>query len=136
MDACGLLSKFQRRWIPMNCNRRLVIGVFALVTSVFQTGCHNSSDDPSAPTAACTTATQGASSSLITTSATNVIPVYIADTATTGQVIYNNEPLVSVKICSPNHTSEAQCQVISNILLDTGSYGLRVFASAMASNVV
>ena len=92
----------------------------------------------SAPTApsSCTTATQGASGSVLTTSTTNVIPLYIADPATTGSIGYSNEPLVSVTICSPNHGSDpSKCQTISNILLDTGSYGLRVFSSVIAGNV-
>jgi hypothetical protein len=41
-----------------------------------------------------------------------------------------NQPLVSVKICSPGSTT--QCATIDNILLDTGSNGLRVMASAAA----
>lgn len=41
---------------------------------------------------------------------------------------YANEPCVAVTICSPGTT---QCQTINNILLDTGSYGLRVFGSAL-----
>jgi hypothetical protein len=39
---------------------------------------------------------------------------------------YANEPCVSVTICQPGTTN---CQTINNILLDTGSYGLRVFSS-------
>lgn len=44
---------------------------------------------------------------------------------------YPNEPCVSVKICAPGSTTN--CQQISNILLDTGSYGLRVFKSVLNS---
>lgn len=39
-----------------------------------------------------------------------------------------NQPLVSVKICVPN----GGCGTISGILVDTGSYGLRVMASVLA----
>ena len=39
-----------------------------------------------------------------------------------------NLPYVSVEVCQPGTT---KCQTISNILLDTGSTGLRVFASAL-----
>jgi hypothetical protein len=59
----------------------------------------------------------------------------MADKASTGSVGYVNEPLVSVTICAPNHTSASQCQTISNILLDTGSYGLRLFGSVISSSV-
>lgn len=41
---------------------------------------------------------------------------------------YINEPCVSVQICVPG---TAQCQTINNILLDTGSYGLRLFSSVV-----
>ncbi len=42
---------------------------------------------------------------------------------------YPDEPCVSVTICQPGTSS---CQTISNILLDTGSYGLRVFGSLLS----
>jgi len=41
-----------------------------------------------------------------------------------------NTPYVSVTICQPNTTT---CVTVDNILLDTGSTGLRVFASAVSS---
>lgn len=42
---------------------------------------------------------------------------------------YFNKPCVSVTVCNPGSTTN--CQVINDVLLDTGSYGLRVFASAI-----
>jgi hypothetical protein len=42
---------------------------------------------------------------------------------------YINEPCVSVTICSPG---TASCQTIPNVLLDTGSYGLRLFSSSIS----
>ena len=42
---------------------------------------------------------------------------------------YVNEPCVSVTICSPSNPNN--CQTINNILLDTGSYGLRLFSSTI-----
>lgn len=41
---------------------------------------------------------------------------------------YVNEPCVSVKVCTPGTTS---CQTIDGLLLDTGSFGLRVFKQAL-----
>ncbi len=38
---------------------------------------------------------------------------------------YTNEPCVSVKICEPG--SVTNCTTVDHILLDTGSYGLRLF---------
>lgn len=42
---------------------------------------------------------------------------------------YANQPCVTVTICST--ATPTTCQTISNILLDTGSYGLRLFSSAI-----
>jgi hypothetical protein len=42
---------------------------------------------------------------------------------------YANQPCVSVTLCSP--ANPANCQTINNILLDTGSYGLRIFNSVI-----
>lgn len=41
---------------------------------------------------------------------------------------YRNEPCVSVTVCSPGTST---CQTIDNVLLDTGSYGLRIFKSIL-----
>jgi hypothetical protein len=42
---------------------------------------------------------------------------------------YLNKPCVSVTICAPGTSS---CQTISDILLDTGDYGLRIFKQALS----
>ena len=47
---------------------------------------------------------------------------------------YVNKPCVSVTVCSPNSTTA--CQTINDILLDTGSSGLRLFKQALAPSVV
>jgi hypothetical protein len=41
---------------------------------------------------------------------------------------YFNKPCVSVTVCNPNSST---CQTVNDILLDTGSYGLRIFKSAI-----
>jgi hypothetical protein len=41
---------------------------------------------------------------------------------------YPNKPCVSVTVCSPGTQT---CQIIDDILLDTGSYGLRIFRSLL-----
>ena len=45
---------------------------------------------------------------------------------------YPNEPCVSVTICTPGTN---QCQTINNILVDTGSFGLRIFSSLINVNL-
>ncbi|GFO55718.1 hypothetical protein GMSM_27250 [Geomonas sp. Red276] len=41
---------------------------------------------------------------------------------------YPNKPCVSVTICTPGTSN---CQTVSDLLLDTGSYGLRIFKQAL-----
>ncbi len=55
----------------------------------------------------------------------NALPVTVGSC---GAATYFNEPCVSVTICVPGTQT---CQTIPNILLDTGSFGLRVFSSAV-----
>jgi len=43
---------------------------------------------------------------------------------------YLNKPCVSVTVCSPDTTT---CQTINDILLDTGSYGLRIFKQLLTN---
>lgn len=57
-------------------------------------------------------------------SALNVIPVTLNGNT------YMNAPMVSVTICTPGTST---CVTVNNILLDTGSYGLRIFASTITS---
>lgn len=45
---------------------------------------------------------------------------------------YQNEPCVEVTVCTPD---QVDCQVVSNVLLDTGSYGLRIFRQALTVNL-
>lgn len=45
---------------------------------------------------------------------------------------YVNQPCVSVTVCEPGTTN---CQTIDKILLDTGSYGLRIFSSLISLNL-
>lgn len=45
---------------------------------------------------------------------------------------YANEPMVSVEVCQPGTTT---CETIPDVLLDTGSYGLRLIASTVSLNL-
>ncbi|MGZ3690903.1 MAG: DUF3443 family protein, partial [Pseudobdellovibrio sp.] len=45
---------------------------------------------------------------------------------------YVNMPCATVKICVPGTT---QCETVSNLLVDTGSSGLRVFSSAISASL-
>ncbi len=52
--------------------------------------------------------------------------------------VQSNSPCVSVTVCPPGALtgSSAHCQIISGLLLDTGSVGLRVFKSVLNSDLV
>lgn len=55
----------------------------------------------------------------------NVMPVSVSGSLC-GSNKYTNMPCVKIRLCEPGTSN---CQDIDNILLDTGSYGLRVFKS-------
>lgn len=56
----------------------------------------------------------------------NTIPVVVSSASTV-----LNYPLVSVTICKPNTIARINCATIDNVLLDTGSFGLRLYASVI-----
>jgi hypothetical protein len=78
----------------------------------------NQSNSPSGTIATSTTA-----SSATIAPGPNVIPISLGSC---GPDAYTNMPCVAVTICSPG---TSQCQTIPNILLSTGSTGLRIFSS-------
>ena len=49
------------------------------------------------------------------------------------QLFYLNKPCVSVTVCTPGTST---CQAIDDILLDTGSYGLRLFKQVLNVSLV
>jgi hypothetical protein len=59
----------------------------------------------------------------------NVLAVTV-DTGTDGRSI--NSPYASVTICVPGTTT---CQTVSHVLVDTGSYGLRLASSAVSATL-
>ncbi|PRC92163.1 DUF3443 family protein [Solimicrobium silvestre] len=52
---------------------------------------------------------------------------------TAGAVNAAMEPYVSVKICAPGSTTN--CQIIDHVIVDTGSTGLRIAATALSSKL-
>lgn len=101
---------------------------FAIIaTSVTLSAC--GSGGTAASSATNTTQPTTAESQNSTTS--NVVPIVI-DGGPTGQSP-DNTPFVSVTVCSTN--SPTNCQTIDHIILDTGSMGLRIFASKLNSSL-
>lgn len=97
---------------------RLSTTVCAIVLCLL-TGCGGGSDSS-------TTSTPPAGAGNTTTAPTgsNVLPIMVQ----AGPQNNVNVPTASVTVCAPGGTS---CQTIDNVLIDTGSIGLRVFASAL-----
>ena len=61
----------------------------------------------------------------------NVIPLSVNGTQCgSGANSYVNKPCISVTVCDPAGNN---CQVINDLLVDTGSYGLRVFSSVLSA---
>ena len=75
------------------------------------------------------TSTNTSTGTTTTPVGTNVIPLVVdsGPAAVTGRIA--NVPYATVTLCPPGST--ANCQTIDHVLVDTGSTGLRVFASAL-----
>lgn len=69
-------------------------------------------------------------SNLSALSGTNVVPVTFGAGSGLSQNV--NIPYVSISLCN---SAGGDCETINNILLDTGSFGLRVFKQALTSKL-
>ena len=66
---------------------------------------------------------------LTTAPGANVLPLTVNGSTCGGpSASYPNKPCVSVQVCVPGTTT---CVTVNNLLLDTGSYGLRLFKEAL-----
>lgn len=61
---------------------------------------------------------------------TSVGPGNTMSVTVTGTGIHN-QPMVSVVLCTPNSGAAGNCTTIPNVIVDTGSYGLRLVRSAI-----
>jgi hypothetical protein len=64
--------------------------------------------------------------------AANTVPVLVAAT----QFNRANSPLTSVTVCTPGSHATSNCTTIDNVLVDTESFGLRLFASAIPTGTL
>ena len=60
--------------------------------------------------------------------ADNVLSITVNGSLCSSSSSYPNKPCVSVTVCTPGTST---CQTINDILLDTGSYGLRIFKQVL-----
>jgi hypothetical protein len=76
--------------------------------------------------------TASASAALSVTAALSNSAAIVVDSGPSGVNGAINVPYVSVTVCRPGSTT---CQTIDHVLLDTGSYGLRLLASQLSSTL-
>ena len=105
--------------------------VTAVATISNAAGTNGSATAIAAGTTTITAAVGGVSSSTTLTvtggAVNNVIPITVNGSLCSANS-YLNKPCVSVTICTPGTST---CQTIDDILLDTGSYGLRIFKQVL-----
>lgn len=108
---------------------KILFRLFLASIAALGLGCQKSTSD--APSVSCSSANFTASTYSNSGSAganANVMTVTVNGNLC-GTSQYPNQPCTSVTICSPSNPSN--CQTINNVLLDTGSYGLRLFSSVI-----
>jgi hypothetical protein len=76
--------------------------------------------------------TANASAALSVTAALSNSAAIIVDSGPTGVSGVINVPYVNVTVCRPGTST---CQTIDHVLVDTGSYGLRLLASALSTTL-
>jgi hypothetical protein len=76
--------------------------------------------------------TANASAALSVTAALSNSAAIIVDSGPTGVSGVINVPYVSVTVCRPGTST---CQTIDHVLVDTGSYGLRLLASTLSATL-
>lgn len=104
---------------------RSVFGVILLLSLGFATGCGGGSHLIGSTSG---TASQGSPTG------SNVLAIHVNGGPEDGQpngFVYYNAAFASATICAPG--SASNCVTIDNLLVDTGSNGLRVFDSAVSS---
>jgi hypothetical protein len=106
--------------------RRFIVSIF-LASLALAAGCGGGSSSSS-------TSTSTSSPSSSSPSGSNVLSISVNGGPTAnepGGSIYENAAFASATICAPGSTTN--CVTVDNLLVDTGSTGLRVLASAVAS---
>jgi hypothetical protein len=63
----------------------------------------------------------------------NILSITVNGSLCSTNLSYLNKPCVSVTVCTPGTSA---CQAIDDVLLDTGSYGLRLFKQVLSVSLV
>ena len=121
----GLRAGGKCRWLEAPPVRRIVLGL-VLAASTLLGACGGGGGNTTTATAAAST---NPGVSLDTPpSGPNVVPVSIRQ-LNTSSANTANTPYVTVTVCNASNV----CQSIPNVLVDTGSAGLRIFANQLGS---
>ncbi|SDG18156.1 DUF3443 domain-containing protein [Paraburkholderia phenazinium] len=112
----------------MRCKHSFITALLGILVALLLTACgggggSGGSSSTPAPAASATNASPAAAAL-----AANAAAVAVDF----GVIGVQNMPFVSVTVCTPGTT---QCQTIDHVLLDTGSWGLRVFASQLPASL-
>jgi len=103
--------------------RLMIAGVLLMVAQVSTPQCGETG--PSSPSSPSSSASSTPSPSVDVAAAPNVLAVSVTAGPTNTSL---NQPFVAVTLCVPGTSN---CQLINNVLVDTGSNGLRVLSSAL-----
>jgi hypothetical protein len=100
------------------------VGLGLLVTALLTLYCFNNCSQGFAPATGFSSSSNGGNASAlpIVGNELNVLPITVG-------CGYPNEPCVTVTVCAPGTSN---CVTIPNVLLDTGSSGLRVFSTLLS----
>jgi hypothetical protein len=110
----------------------LKLGIAAVLTLLLA-ACGGGGGGGSSASSSASNASAPSQSVTNTSPATQVLAANaVAVTVDSGVSGVPNMPFVSVTVCTPGTT---QCQTINHVLVDTGSWGLRLFASQLPSSV-
>ena len=105
----------------------------AAILALLLAACGGGGGGGSSASSSATNAAAPTQSVTNTSSSTQVLAVNaVAVTVDSGVSGVPNMPFVSVTVCTPGTT---QCQTINHVLVDTGSWGLRVFASQLPASM-
>jgi hypothetical protein len=106
--------------------------VIIFVVAILLNGCGGGSGS-NTPTIPVSGLTNGPTLPAI--SGVNVLPLTVGGTlcSSNSNEEYANKPCVTVKVCDVSGTS---CDTITDVLLDTGSFGFRVFKTALSSSTL
>lgn len=111
----------------------LLCVVFAVIAGCGGGGGGSSSSAPAAPPVPTISLPNGLTLPPVTGNNVLTITVDGSECSAASVAAWPNKPCVSVTICDP---SNAYCQSVNDILLDTGDYGVRIFQQALPSNLL